>query len=285
VFKQYYQLTKPGIIYGNLLTAVAGFLLASQGRIDFRLLLATAAGTSLIIASACVFNNYIDRDIDAMMTRTKNRALASAQIEEEYAFAYGAVLGLLGAAILASWTNRTTLLLGVIGFVSYVFIYTYAKRRSVHATLLGSIPGATPIAAGYTAVTGRFDLGALLLFAIMVVWQLPHFYAIAMFRRDDYAAAGIPVLPVVRGMRTSKYHILLYTALFGVAAALLALYGYASFSFFVIMSLVSLYWLWRGTTGFGKGVGDVRWARQMFGTSLLVLLALSVMLAIDVWLP
>jgi protoheme IX farnesyltransferase len=285
MLKAYYRLTKPGIIYGNLLTAIGGFLLASRGHIDWLLFASVAAGTSLIIASACVFNNYIDRDIDALMARTKNRALASAQIEEEYALIYGTVLGLVGLVILALGTNRLTVLVGVLGFVSYVWWYTSLKRKTVHATLVGSIPGATSILAGYVSVTGHIDLGAILLFLVMVIWQLPHFYAIAMFRRDDYAAAGIPVLSVARGMQASVRYIFWYTLVFAVAVALLALYGYASFSFFIVMIIVSFFWVLRGVKGFSNKTDLVRWARQMFGTSLIVLLTLCLMLSIDAWLP
>ncbi|HSH55271.1 MAG TPA: UbiA family prenyltransferase, partial [Candidatus Limnocylindrales bacterium] len=168
MFKTYYQLTKPGIIYGNLLTAIGGFLYASEGRIDILLLLALAVGMSLVIASGCVFNNYLDRDIDAKMQRTQKRALVSAEISTQNALIYGAVLGISGAAILALYTNLTTLLLGIVGFVSYVGLYTYLKRRTIHGTLIGTIPGATPLIAGYTAVNGQLGLDALLLFLIMV---------------------------------------------------------------------------------------------------------------------
>lgn len=285
MLKEYYRLTKPGIIYGNLLSAIGGFLLAEQGHFNILLFIAMAAGTALIIASACVFNNYYDRDIDALMARTKKRALPSARIEDEYALIYGSVLGVVGITILAAGTNATTVILGLVGWFTYVIWYTRSKRRTVHSTLIGSIPGATAIAAGYTAVTGHFDAGALILFTVMVFWQMPHFYAIAMFRRDDYAAAKLPVLSVVRGMHASKVHIFVYTLLFAIAVAFLALYGYASFSFFVIMTGLSLYWLWLGWKGFRKGTDDVRWARKMFGTSLIMLLALSGLLSIDAWLP
>lgn len=284
ILRQYYYLTKPGIIYGNLLTAIGGFMLASRGNIDWWLLLAAALGTALIIASACVFNNYIDQDIDAKMTRTRNRAIVTGTISEEAAWFYGSTLGLIGVFILGKFTNPLTLLIGIIGFVSYVFVYTYAKRKTVHATLLGAIPGATPIAAGYVAVTGRIDLGALLLFMTMVLWQLPHFYAIAMFRRDEYAAAGVPVMPVVRGMRTTKQWILFYTVLYAAAAAGLALYGYASFSYFVIMLSLSAWWLWQAVRGLRKGTVDKAWARKMFGSSLLILLVFSITLMLDAWL-
>ncbi|MDB5181323.1 MAG: protoheme farnesyltransferase, partial [Candidatus Saccharibacteria bacterium] len=199
MLKAYYRLTKPGIIYGNLLTAIGGFLFGAQGDINPYLLVAMSVGTSMIIASACVFNNYIDRDIDAYMARTKKRALVSKQISPTKALIFGGALGLIGVIVLYCFTNIPTLALGIIGFVSYVFLYTFSKRRTVYSTLIGSISGSTPIAAGYTAATGQFDSAALILFLIMAIWQLPHFYAIGIFRRDDYAAAGVPILSVVKG--------------------------------------------------------------------------------------
>jgi protoheme IX farnesyltransferase len=169
--------------------------------------------------------------------------------------------------------------------VSYVCIYTYYKRETEYATLIGTIPGATPIAAGYAAAAGRLDTAAVLLFVIMVIWQLPHFYAIAMFRREEYAAAGIPVLSVTRGMRVSKVYILWSIVAFAAAAGILGLYGYAGFTYFVVMALVSGYWLWVAGQTYRSGVNDARWARQIFGASLLVLLVFCVMLSLDAWLP
>lgn len=284
LLKTYYKLTKPGIIYGNLLTAIGGFLLASQGHINFALLAWTAAGTALIIASACVFNNYIDRDIDALMARTRKRALAAAEIEEEYALIYGSVLGTLGLIILASATNTITVILGLIGFFVYVFAYTYAKRKTVYATLIGTIPGATPIASGYTAVTGSFDLGALILFGIMVIWQLPHFYAISIFRKEDYSKASIPVLSIIKGNAFTKQCIVFGIICFTFAAAALALYGYASFTYFVVMLLAGLYWSYVALRGLKKGLDDITWARKIFGHSLIILLIFSSVLAVDAWL-
>jgi heme o synthase len=285
MIKDYYRLTKPGIIYGNLLTAIGGFMLASRGHVDPMLLVATILGTGLVIASACVFNNIQDQDIDAKMRRTSKRAIVVGDISEEAAWTYGAALGLLGGFILLKMTNNPTFLIGLLGWVSYVLLYTPAKKRTVHATLIGSIPGATSIAAGYTAANGMPDIGAVLLFAIMFLWQMPHFYAISMFRRDEYAAAGIPVLAVVSGMKAAKQHIVLYMFLFAVAAAALALYGYASFTYFVIMLCVSAWWLWKAARGFRKVTDDVRWSRSIFGGSLLVLLIMSITLSLDAWLP
>lgn len=284
MLKAYYRLTKPGIIYGNTLTATAGFLLGSDGDIDFLRLLATLSGTALVIASACVINNYIDRDIDAKMARTKKRALVSGKVAGPQALGYAAILGAIGFTILATQTNLLTLCIGAIGFVDYVVFYTWSKRHTVFATLIGSISGATSITAGYTAATNTFDIGALLLFLVMVLWQMPHFYAIALFRQSDYAAAGIPVLPIVKGARHTKIQILLYIIAYALAVATLTIYDVTGYTFLVVMSLLVGFWFRRGMEGFAAQ-DDKAWGRKMFLFSLIVVLVLSAMLSIDTFLP
>jgi len=279
LIKTYYNLTKPGIIYGNILTAAAGFLLASAGHIKFRLLIATLAGTCLVIAAACVFNNYIDRGIDQKMARTRRRALAKGTIPGRDALAFGAVLGSLGFLILGLWVNALVFGIGVVAFVDYVALYGLSKRRSVHGTLVGSVAGAAPVVAGYCAVSGRLDGGALILFLILAAWQMPHFYAIAMYRFDDYKAAGLPVLPVKKGFRAAKIQIVLYVMAFITANILLSAFGYAGYVYLTVMTLLGLAWLWFGFKGF-SAADDKRWARQMFLYSLIIILALSAMLAV-----
>jgi protoheme IX farnesyltransferase len=280
--RDYYTLTKPGIIRGNVMTTIAGFLFAAGGHISRQTLAAVVGGTALVIASACVFNNVIDRDIDKKMTRTAERALVKGTIAVKSAFIYASLLGAIGFAALLIGTNVLTTLLGIIGFISYVVFYGVAKRRSVHGTLVGTIPGAMPLVSGYTAATGRFDTAALLLFLIMVFWQMPHFYSIAIYRLKDYAAAGLPVMPVKRGIRTTKIQIMFYVLAFAVACALLTLFGYTGIVFVISMTLVSLYWLYLGIKGW-QAKDDTKWARGMFGFSLVALLILSLLLATN-WL-
>ena len=282
--KSYYGLTKPGIIYGNALTAIGGFLLASRGQVNLWLLLATIMGTSLVIASACVINNYIDRGIDQKMDRTKKRALVTGEISVRNAIIYAILLGIIGFATLALLVNWLVVLIGVVGFIDYVVFYGLSKRRSTLGTLVGSISGATPVIAGYCAVTNRFDLGALILFAILVIWQMPHFYAIAMYRLDDYKAANIPVLPVIKGMRSTKVQIISYIVAFILAVMALTAYGYAGRTFMVVMSLLGLLWLRLGIKGF-RMPDEKIWGRQMFRFSLIIILSLSVMLSVGTILP
>jgi protoheme IX farnesyltransferase len=282
MLKDYYHLTKPGIIYGNLMTAAAGFLLASGGNIDFSLFAALLAGTGLIIGSACVFNNYLDRSIDSKMARTKKRAIVSGKISGQNALIFATVLGIFGFLILTQ-TNRLTLLIGFAAFFSYVVIYGVAKRNSVHGTLVGTLPGAASLVAGYTAVSNQLDKEALLLFIIMVVWQMAHFYSIAIYRLDDYKAAKIPVMPAVNGVKITKFLIMLFVFGFTLAITTFSFLGFGGLSFLVVMSALSLWWLYKGLKGFNSN-NDSKWAKGMFGYSLIVLLALSATLGLNSWL-
>lgn len=284
MLKEYYKLTKPGIIRGNVLAAAAGFLLAARGEIDGWLLLATLAGTSLVIASACVFNNYIDRNIDMQMARTRERALVTGRISGVKAILFGAVLGIVGFGLLTMYTNGLTVLLGLIAFVFYVIIYGIGKRKTVHGTLIGTIPGALPPVAGYTAVTNELDSVAALLFLILVFWQMPHFYAIGMYRQKDYAAAALPILPVKKGFGATKLQMLLYVIGFICVSLLLVAMGYAGYTYATIMLLLGLGWLRLARGGF-EAVDSIKWAKQMFGYSLLVLLVFCVCISLEAWLP
>lgn len=284
MLKIYYYLTKPGIIYGNLLSATAGFFLASKGQIDFGLLLAVLAGTGLVIASGCVFNNYLDQGIDAKMARTQKRALVSGQVSGRAALAYATVLGGLGFWVLALFTNTLTVITGVVGIFFYVVVYGIVKRYSTLGTVVGSIPGATPPVAGYLAVTNEFDTGALLLLLILAVWQMPHFYSIAIFRLKEYKAAGLPVLPARKSVPLTKHYILIYIAIFLLVTPLLTFFGYTGYTYASVVMLIGIVWFWKGLKGF-QATDDESWARQMFGFSLLVLLTFCLSIAVDSWLP
>ncbi len=281
--KKYYTLTKPGIIYGNIITTAGGFLLASKGHIHYWVLLATILGASLIIASACVFNNYIDRDIDKAMARTRKRATATGTISGKAALTYASILGLIGVVLLYVYVNILTLVIGLIAFLVYVFVYGYFKRRSIHGTAVGSIAGAAPVVAGYCAVTDHFNVGALLLFLILVFWQMPHFYAIALNRLSDYTAAKLPVLPVVKGVRHTKIQILIYIVGFILANIALTIFGYSGIVYVIVMVTLGLCWFWLGLKGFKNN--DKKWAKKMFLFSLIIILSLSIMLSVGSLLP
>jgi protoheme IX farnesyltransferase len=282
--KQYYQLTKPGIIYGNLLTAIAGYLLGSRWHIDYQVLAGLLAGVSLVIASACVCNNCLDRGIDSKMQRTRQRALVSGVISVPQALLYAAVLGVIGLAALASYTNVLTVSIGLIAFVDYVVLYGWSKRHSVHGTLVGSISGSAPIVAGYTAATGRFDTGAVLLFLILTAWQMPHFYAISLYRYKDYRAAGLPVLPIAKSRRQAKLQTMAYIVAYTIAVVLLTVFGYTGYIYALVMAGLGVAWFWRGWSGWRRYDSAI-WGRRMFLFSLIVVVSISVMTAVGGLLP
>ncbi len=284
IIKTYYQLTKPGIIYGNAITAAAGFFLAAKAHINFGLFLVMLIGLSLVIASGCVFNNCIDRDIDAKMARTKNRAMVKKLVPVQNAIVFATLLGLIGFFLLALYTNFLTVILGFIGFFFYVIMYGIGKRRSVHGTVIGSISGALPPVVGYCAVSNNFDIGALLLFLILVFWQMPHFYAIAIYRLHDYASAGIPVLPVKKGIFITKIQIVLYAIAFIAACVLLTVFKVTGYTYLVLITLLGLGWLAFGINGF-RTKDTTRWAKKMFLFSLVIILSLSILLSLNIALP
>jgi protoheme IX farnesyltransferase len=280
MLKTYYLLTKPGILMGNLVTTAGGFALASRGHIDPFLFLALLLGLGPVIASACIFNNYIDRISDAKMMRTKNRPLAKGSIAPWKAIVFALVLGPFGLAILVLYTNFLAAAVAFMGFFVYVILYSFWKGSSTHATLVGSISGAVPPVVGYVAARGHLDLGAGLLFAILVLWQMPHFYAIAMFRQKDYEAASIPVLPICKGIHATKVQMLLYCIAFALSCTLLTFLGYTGKAYLVIVALLSLSWIYLSVLGF-RAKNDVAWARSMFRLSLVIITMFSALLYID----
>jgi protoheme IX farnesyltransferase len=283
-FSRYYRLTKPGIIKGNLFTAVAGYLLAAGFDFAWLNLIGTLAGVAFVIGSGCVFNNVIDRDIDKKMARTKKLELVQGTISVKVALAFATALGLAGFACLAIFANWLTVAIGLVGMLFYVVIYAIGKRASSLGTVIGSISGAIPPVAGYTAAAGHLDNAAFLLFLIMALWQMPHFYAIAMYRLKDYSAAGIPVLPAVKGMRTTKIYILLYVVAYTIAAVSLSFLDYTGLTYLIVMMVLGMLWFLKGIQGF-KTKDDDKWARMMFGYSLVVMTTWSVLICANELLP
>lgn len=279
-FKRYLLITKPGIIMGNLISVLGGFFLAANGSQSLPLLVMTLMGVALVIASGCVFNNYIDRDIDGLMERTRNRVLVKGLISPRASLIYASLLGVAGVVLLGQ-INGLAALLGGLGFVVYVGLYSlWLKRRSVYGTLVGSLSGAMPPVIGYCAVRGEFDSGALVLLLIFSLWQMPHSYAIAIFRLRDYQAAGIPVLPVLRGIRVTKDHMLGYIIAFALAALMLTGTGYAGYGYLGVALLVSAIWLLLAVNGY-RVSDDAVWARKLFFFSIIAISALSLMMSVD----
>ncbi len=285
MFKHYLQLTKPGIIRGNLVAAAAGFFLASQGQIDWHLLAAVCVGTTLIIASGCVFNNFIDRDIDAKMQRTCQRELVQKIVPVSHALALALVSGLTGFYILFEYTSLMAFGFGVLGFVVYVGFYTlYYKRQSVHGTLIGGLSGACPPVIGYCAVTNQFDAAGAILFVTFCIWQIPHSYAIAIYRFNDYKAASIPVLPIKAGINRARIHIIGYIVAFAIATSALTYMGYVGSWYALCMGLVSLYWLYLAKVSYQKMPAE-QWGKQLTIFSIVCIMVFCLLISIDFTVP
>ncbi|WP_441257906.1 heme o synthase [Vibrio sp. Vf1514] len=282
MIKGYISITKPGIIIGNLISVAAGYFLAAKSEAaDVALLAYTLAGVAMVIASGCVVNNIFDRDIDLRMDRTRGRLLALGEINVDHAFVYAIALLLGGTALLYRMANPLSTVVVLLGYVFYVFFYTmWYKRTSVYGTLVGSVSGAVPPLVGYLAVTNYISLEAVLLFALFCLWQMPHSYAIAMFRMQDYKAAGIPVLPVVSGIEKARKHMMAYVVAFNLVALALFLLGECGYEYLVIAAAVCFMW----TKVTFKPVTEdnyVAWSKTVFKVSLLVVMGISSVLGLE----
>lgn len=281
MLKDYVALTKPGIIRGNLIAACSGVFFASRGDVDWFLLFCVALGVSCVVASGCVFNNYVDRDIDSKMQRTKYRGFVTKIVQVPKSLIFATIVGLFGVTVLHIFANWYAVFFAVLGFFVYVCLYTLKyKRGSVHGTLIGSVSGACPPVIGYVAVSGGVDWAVMILFGMYSVWQLPHSYAIAICQYEDYKAANIPVLPVVRGLASTRRQIIAYISLFVLLSLLLAALGYTGILYLIGMSSIGLYWLYLAISGFEPGQ-ERAWGRKLFFVSIVVVVVLSVLISVD----
>lgn len=236
---------------------------------------------SLIIGAGCVFNNVIDQDIDGVMARTKNRPLVVGTVSEKAALLYGALLAILGALLIYFTTNLLTTIIALIGLFFYVIVYSlFLKRKSTYGTIIGGIAGAVPPVVGYCAVTNQFDIGAFLLFLILFAWQIPHFYAISIYRLSDFRAARIPILPVKKSIYYTKVSMVLYIIVFSIAAVMPILFGYVGIYYFLVATILSVSWLGLGIKGLISIDNERLWARKMFILSIIVITVLCLMMGI-----
>lgn len=271
------QLTKPGIIFGNLASVLGGYFLAGSGHLaDPAHLLATLLGTALVIGCGCVINNCVDRDIDRRMVRTCHRALALRTIAVPTAASYAIALGVAGFGLLWVGSNGLTCMLAMLGLVIYAGIYTvWLKRRSHWATLIGSLSGAMPPVIGYCAVSGRFDATALLLVVVFCCWQMPHSHAITVMRREDFRAARLPLLSLPEAHRQIHAYILAFLA----STMVLGVVAQMNAGYFALMLGCCGYWMTLAASS--ARLTDPRsWARKVFGFSIVLMLALNLSLAV-----
>jgi protoheme IX farnesyltransferase len=242
----YFLLTKPRIIELLLVTTVPTMFIAERGVPSPWLVAATLFGGALSAASANVINCYLDRDIDAVMRRTARRPLPAHRVDPADALRFGLVLGVAGFAWLWAAVNLLSAVLATAAILFYVFVYTLGlKRRSTQNIVIGGAAGAVPVLVGWSAVTGRVELPALVLFAIIFYWTPPHFWALSLRFKDDYAAAGVPMLPVVRGARETSNQILYYTVLLVTVTLLLVPAGRMGVIYLAAALALGAAFIWR----------------------------------------
>ncbi|ADP66851.1 protoheme IX farnesyltransferase [Buchnera aphidicola str. TLW03 (Acyrthosiphon pisum)] len=284
MFKNYIEITKPGIIIGNSTLITGGFLFASRhAAFNYVLFIYTILGASLVIASACVFNNLIDIDIDKKMKRTSNRVLSKKLLPVFSVFNFAIFLGVLGLSILGCLVNFISMSLAVFGFFIYVVLYTmFYKRRSFYSTFIGSFSGSTPSVIGYTAVSNTIDICSILLFVIVIFWQMSHFYSISIMRIKDYREAKIPVFSVVKGVAITKKHIFFYVLNFSFFSSLFTFLGYLSYNFLLLSSIVNFYWSFLSYSNIKKN-NDKKNARKLFYFSIIVIVFFNFLISIDVF--
>ena len=219
------------------------------------------------------------------MERTKKRPLVAGEVSGRVALLFSILLGVGGFGLLLTTAHPLVTAVGLIGYIDYVWLYgVWSKRKSVHGTLVGSISGATPILAGYVAVSQQLDIGAALVFAVLFLWQMPEFYSIAIYRLREYQAASVPVISVVRGVDATKRQILGYTVAFVLASLLLTVFNYTGMVYLALMGVAGGYWIWWGIKGLRADQADV-WAKKMFHLALYILLLFCLLISIDAFLP
>ncbi|HMR09437.1 MAG TPA: heme o synthase [Polyangiaceae bacterium] len=266
VAKALLQLTKPGVTRLVLVTSAAGALVAPQ-RLPLGQFLLSLVGTAAVVGAANALNMVFERDVDALMERTRMRPLPQGRLTPEEATIFGVVLAILGLSFLSFFVAPITGLLAAVALVSYVLVYTPLKRVTPMALHVGAIPGAIPPLLGWTSVTGRLDGPALSLFLVLFVWQLPHFLAITLFRQEEYRRAGLRVYAAELGAVRTRRAIVVYSLLM-VAVSFLPLYfGLGSTAYAVLAALVGVPFILLSLVGL-TARGDVRWARTLFFASL-----------------
>jgi protoheme IX farnesyltransferase len=279
-WRDYVELCKPRVVALMLLTVIVGMYLATPAGIPLFLVLTTLVGIGCCAGSAAAVNHLVDRHIDAIMARTKKRPVAHGRVSVYQALVFASVLGISGLIILAYWVNTLTAMLTFITLIGYAGIYTgYLKRATPQNIVIGGLAGAAPPLLGWTAVTNHLDPQALLLVLIIFTWTPPHFWALAIYRYEEYKNAEIPMLPVTHGIPFTKLNILLYTILLIVVSVLPFVVGMSGYLYCVgalILGARFLQWSWRL-----YNTDKALIAMQTFRFSILYLMLLFVFLLID----
>ena len=278
--RDYLELTKPRVVALITFTAMVGMLLATPGMVPWEVLVFGSLGIALMAGSAAAINHLVDRRVDAMMARTRHRPLPSGHLESWQVLGFAVIIGLIGLGLLLAFTNPLTAILTFASLIGYAVIYTlFLKRATPQNIVIGGAAGAAPPLLGWTAVTGQVDSGALLLFLIIYIWTPPHFWALAIQRRHDYANADIPMLPVTHGVAFTRLHILLYTILLFLITLLPFLTGMSGWIYLISAVLLGLRFLSYAVRLYATG--DDRLAMPTFGFSIVYLFGLFAALMLD----
>jgi len=277
---RYFELCKPRVVYLIVFTAVVGMFLAVPGWPPLSALIAGTLGIGLAASSAAAINHLLDQKIDAVMARTRDRPLPSGQLDTRQVLVFALALCAASMILLLVWVNSLTALLTFFSLIGYAIIYTlWLKRATPQNIVIGGAAGAAPPVLGWAAVTGSVDPGALILFLIIYVWTPPHFWALAIHRRHDYAAADIPMLPVTHGVQFTRWHILFYTILLIIVTTLPFLTGMSGLLYLSGVTVLNIGFLWYALRLLGGK--DDSLPMQTFSYSIIYLMLLFVFLLVD----
>lgn len=281
VFSDYVELTKPRIMVLLLITMVGTMAWAQNGLPPLWLVAAAVLGMGLSSAGASAINHALDRDLDRRMERTRERPVAAGRVTPTAAIVYGALLTLLGVVVLYGLTTPLAALMALVGNLFYVVVYTiWLKRRTPQNIVIGGAAGAMPPLVGWAAVTGQIALAPVFLFGLIFLWTPPHFWALALVKRDEYADAGVPMLPVVRGVRSTTIQIAVYTAILVAFSLAVVPLGLLSWAYGIAALLLGAWFLHLAIALHREGGAEVR-ARATFRYSLYYLAAIFVAIALD----
>lgn len=285
-WRDYWALTKPGVVALLMVTAVAGMFLATEpaGMVPLSLLLPAFVGMSMAMMASAAINQIMDQRIDSIMKRTEQRPIVTGRLDTRRAVIFAATLAVLSMAILYLWVNPLTAFLTLFGFIGYAFIYTlYLKRATPQNIVIGGLAGAIPPLLGWTAVTGTIHPYALLLVLIIFVWTPPHFWALAIHRRDDYAKAEIPMLPVTHGIPFTRQAVFYYTLLLFLITLLPYLTGMAGIIYLAAAVILGAIFLFHAIQLLRTD--DPSRPMKTFGFSITYLFVLFTALLVDHYLP
>jgi protoheme IX farnesyltransferase len=280
---RYLELCKPRVVALIVFTAVVGMFLAVPGLPPVPAFIAGTLGIGLAASSAAAINHLLDQRIDAVMARTRNRPLPTGQLSTNQVLTFAFILGLISMVLLVTWANTLTAILTFLSLIGYAIIYTvWLKRATPQNIVIGGAAGAAPPVLGWTAVTGVIDHNALILFLIIYVWTPPHFWALAIHRRHEYASVDIPMLPVTHGVRFTRWHILFYTILLIIVTTLPFLTGMSGLLYLSGVTVLNLGFLWYALRLLATN--DESLPMQTFGYSIIYLMVLFVFLLVDHYL-